>query len=62
MALASHLTAEQRTRAERLAKLERIYDRLELRAWTAERTGRFEDADRLYRMLDTVNARISVLL
>jgi len=59
---AAHLTSEQRLRADRLAKLERIYDRLELRAWIAERAGRVEDADRLYRMLDTVNARISALL
>jgi len=60
--LASHLTTEQRDRAERLAKLERIYDRMELRAWQAERAGRFEDAERLYRSMDAVNARIATLL
>ena len=62
MPTAAHLTAEQRDRAERLERLERLYDRVELRAWTAERAGRFADAERLYRTLDIVNARIGALL
>jgi len=62
MSTASHLTAAQRDRAERLARLEALYDRVEFRAWVAERAGRTADADRLYRTLDAINARIGALL
>jgi hypothetical protein len=60
--LPAHLTTNQRIRAEELARLERIYDRVEFHAWQADRVGRSEDSTRLYRTLDAVNERIAKLL
>jgi len=59
---AAHLTSEQRIRVARLEKLETAYDRVTFRAWQAERAGRQEDADRLYRLVDALNARIADLI